>query len=227
MTINECYIFGMKLINRSANGDFPVQRFNEFFNRAQDEYMGEITGDGHDESIMGDKRISPFLVRRTVQIDSHGIGTHNPTDDLAWGPVVWISGYRNPSCGETATGDPMLIPARRHTPSSWPGATRNLIDVVSYTDPIWMRYDARKLQVRPTNLGFVFAHYIRFANRVSVGSFIDANGIERPLEGAPNQIDPEWANPDAIEITWKAMGYTGLTLQSDRVQATAARQLQK
>ena len=55
MTINECYIFGMKRLNRSANGESPVQRLNEFWNRAQDEYMGEITGDGHDESIIGDE----------------------------------------------------------------------------------------------------------------------------------------------------------------------------
>ena len=224
MTSTECYIFGMKLANRSASGDFPVQRFNEYFNRAQDEYLGEITGNGKDESTMGDERVSQLLVRRAVQLNSGGIGAHNPDSDLAWGPVVWASGYRNPACGETNSGDPELIPVRMLTASSWADSTRNKIDVISYIDPVCMRYSETQLQVRPTNMGFVFAHYIRFARKIAVGSFVDANGIERPLEGATNQVDPEWANPDAIAITWKAMGYTGLTLQSDRIQATALRQ---
>ena len=222
MTSVEAYQFGMGLVNQPANGGYPVARFNTFFNAAQIEHMDGLTKDGADMDLMETRSLSPFFVESVVPITS-GIGPYNPAGNLAFGPVLWASGYANPTCGQVLAGDPELVPIRLHTASSWSDATRNLIDVITPRNPIARLYGGTTIQVRPLDTRFVFVWYVRYASPIAVGSYIDPDGIERPQEGAPNQVDPEWADADTIEIIWKAMGYTGLTLQSDRLQVTAAR----
>jgi hypothetical protein len=220
MTSTEAYNFGLSLINQPASGNWTVEMGNRFLNHAQREYLDELIKDGIDSSIMANEALSPFFVNSTVML-TNGIGTHSPANDLAYGPTIWASGYQNPACGETNTGDPELIPAKRLTEKGWAARTRNLIDTTSTYYPVWRLYDTIRIQVRPTSLRFVACWYVRYPRPIVIGSVVDANGIVRPSEGAPNQVNPEWADIDMEKIVWKAVGYTGLALQSDRMQQTS------
>jgi len=216
------YNFGTGLINQPASGNLTVELFNNYINRAQNAYMDDLIKDGVGSSIMENEALSPFFVNTPVLLTS-GIGTHVPSNDLAWGPIVWSSGYQNPDCGETNTGDPSLVPVKRLTEKQWAARTRNLVVTTSTTYPVFRVLNGTQIQVRPTSIRFVTAFYVRYPRKIVVGSVVDANGIVRPSEGAPNQVDPEWADIDAIAIVWKAVGYTGLALQSDRMQMTSER----
>jgi len=222
MTSVESYIFGMNLANQPVNGGFPIARFQDFYNQAQREYMGRLTKDGVDASIMANEALSPFFVNSTIAL-TDGIGFHNPLNDLAFGPTISASGYSNPACGETNAGDSIRIPVPLLREKAWWDRQRNLIDVTSMSNPVARVLDTLRIEVRPKAMKFCFAWYVRYANPIVVGSFTDANGIQRPLEGAPGQVDPEWGDIDNIEIIWIAMGYTGLALQNDRMQMTAGR----
>ncbi len=222
MTSVEMYNFVTGLINQPASGNLTVELFNNYVNRAQNEYMDELTKEGIGTSLMEDRSLSPFFVNAPVTL-TNGIGIHAPNDDLAFGPILWSSGYQNPACGETAAGDPSLVPVKRLTAEGWAARTRNLVVTTSTRYPVFRVLDGMRIQVRPTSIPFVTAWYIRYPRRIVVGSVIDPNGIVRPSEGAPNQVDPEWADMDVIAIAWKVVGYTGLALQSDRMQATSER----
>lgn len=222
MTSVEAYVFGMRLVNQPPNGNFPVADFQDFFNRAQVEYLGKLVENGLDASMQGNESISPFFVDRAVML-TNGIGVHNPGNDLAFGPTLWSSGYRNPTCGDATTADPELIEVKLLEAKGWAARTRNLIDVTSASNPCARLLDDRRIEVRPRALRFVQSWHVRYPRKIVVGSVVDSTGIVRPSEGAPNQVDPEWADIDTQEIIWIAMGYTGLALQYDRMQATAAR----
>lgn len=222
MTSVQMYNFGTGLINQPASGNLTVELFNNYVNRAQNEYLDDLISKGVGTTIMENEALSPFFVNTPVMLTG-GIGTHTQNNDLAWGPIVWASGYQNPECGETNTGDASLVPVKRLTEKGWADRSRNLVDTTSTTYPVFRALNATQIQVRPTSIRFVTAFYIRYPRQIVVGSVIDQYGIERPSEGAPNQVNPEWADIDAIAIIWKAVGYTGLALQSDRMQATSER----
>lgn len=226
MTSVEAYVFGMTLVNQPASGGFPVATFNTFVNQAQIAKIKELTSSGVDASIMGNEALSPFFVHPTIQLTG-GIGVYNPNGDLAFGPTLWSSGFVNPSCGNSPQGDASLIPITLLQAKGWADRTRNLIDITSLLNPVARILDDSRLEVRPTSLQFVRGWYVRYPRPIVVGSFIDPDGIERPLEGAPNQVDPEWSDMEMHDIIWLAMSYTGLTLQSDRIQATAERRIAK
>lgn len=222
MTSVECYTFGTGLLNQPASGNLPVRQFEEFFNRAQVEKLGQLVENGLDASMMGEESVSPFFVNRAVPL-TNGIGAHNPSRNLAFGPTLWSSGYRNPACGETNTGDPPMIPVPVLKAKGWADRSMNLIDITNSLNPCARILDETRIEVRPRALRFVQCWYVRYPRKIVVGSIVDPDGIVRPQEGAPNQVDPEWSDIDTIDIIWIAMGYTGLSLQSDRMQATAAR----
>jgi hypothetical protein len=226
MTSVESYQFGMRLINQPVSGGFPVALYNDFVNQAQIAKMAELTEDGVDASIMGNESLSPFFVNRPIPL-TNGIGFHNPNRDLAFGPTLWASGYVNPGCGDSPAGDATMIPVPLVTSKGWADRSRNLIDVTTTSNPYARILDDTRVEVRPKSLRFISEWYVRYPRKIVVGSYIDPDGIERPLEGAPNQVDPEWGDIDMHDIIWLAMSYTGLSLQSDRMQATAERRIAK
>lgn len=225
MTSVESFMFGLGLINQPVNGGFPVARFNTFINQAQIAKMKELTKGGVDASIMGNEALSPFFVNRSIPLTRNGIGSHNPDKNLAFGPTLWSSGFVNPSCGTTPVGDSSMIPVPLLRDKEWAGRSRNLIDTTTTLTPCARILSDTQIEVRPKSLRFVSEWYVRYPKAIVVGSFVDANGVERPLQGAPNQVDPEWGDIDMQDIIWIAMSYTGLTLQSDRMQATAERRI--
>ena len=222
MTSTEAYVLATSLINQPASGNLTIELFNTYFNNAQREYLDKLIKDGVGSSLMENEALSPFFVNSQVLL-TNGIGTHSPNNDLAFGPTIWSSGYRNPACGETNVGDSTLVSVQRLTEKGWADRTRNLIDTTSTYYPVFRLLDTTRIQVRPTSLRNVSCWYIRYPRNIVVGSVIDQYGIERPQEGAPNQVDPEWADIDVLNIVWIAVGYTGLALQSDRMQATSER----
>jgi hypothetical protein len=226
MTSVEAYQFGMQLANQPASGGFPVARFNDFVNQAQIAKMKELIDNGVDASIMGNESLSPFFMYPTIPL-TNGIGFHNPNRDLAFGPTLWMSGYVNPACGETTQGDAPLIPIQILENNAWAPRAYSLIDITSTRNPCARVLGETRIEVRPHSIRFVTGWYVRYPRKIVVGSFIDPDGIERPLEGAPNQVNPEWGDIDMHDIIWLAMSYTGLTLQSDRMQATAERRMVK
>ena len=226
MTSVEAYQYGTGLLNQPASGNFPVSLFNTFINQAQIAKMNELTKDGVDASIMGNEALSPFFMYPIIPL-TDGIGFHNPNRDLAFGPTLWMSGYVNPACGETAQGDAPLIPIPVLRNNVWAPRSSSLIDITSTKNPCARVLGETRIEVRPHSIRFVKGWYVRYPRKIVVGSYIDPKGIERPLEGAPNQVDPEWGDIDMHDIIWLAMSYTGLSLQSDRMQATAERRIAK
>lgn len=220
MTSVEAYNFLVGLINQPASGNPTIPLINRYLNHAQRQYMDDLIKNGVGSSMMDNEALSPFFVNSTVLL-TNGIGTHSPQNDLAFGPTIWASGYQNPACGETNTAEPTLVPVKRLTEKGWADRTRNLIDITNSQYPVFRLYNTTQIQVRPKTLRFVSCWYVRYPREIVIGTVVDPQGIIRPLEGAPNQVDPEWADIDMENIIWKAIGYSGLTLQSDRMQTTS------
>jgi hypothetical protein len=207
-------------INQPAGGGLPPKTWALFFNEEQIDYLAGLIPPSIDGAT--NDSISPFIKEYPVPLDQWGKGIWT-TGDNAGEPTLWATGYVSPDCGETAQGDSPLVPVKIIRDGQWAAMTLDLVSPASLTNPYARITGATTLECRPTNLGFVTAWYIRNPRPVVVGSYIDNFGVERPLEGATNQVNPEWSDSDVMKIIGMVIARTGLALQSNRMQMEGRR----
>lgn len=228
MTSVEAYTFTLGVIRQPVTGSLPIDLFETLYNKGQVEHMSFLVGDGVDQSLMGIRALSAFFVD-TVTLLANGRGTMPPPPPpaqdqrLAFGPVLWSSGYAQPECGAPNTQEAVDIPVEVVTAQSWADRSRNIVDGLTPRNPYARVVNGMAIEARPRSLQFVRTWYIRQPRPIVVGSFVDSAGVRRPLEGGPGQVDPEWDDMEAQEVCWRVVGYLGLAVQSDRMQATAMR----
>jgi hypothetical protein len=221
ITSVQAYRMTLGSINQPAGGGLPPKTWASFFNEDQITYLAgfippEIDGATNDS-------ISPFIKEYPVPLDQWGKGVWTPGDN-AGEPTLWATGYVSPDCGQAVQGDSSLVPVKIIRDTQWAAMTRDLVNPPSLTNPFARITGAKTLECRPTNLGFVTAWYIRNPRPVVVGSYIDNLGVERELEGASNQVDPEWSDSDVMKIIDMVIARTGLALQSNRMQMEGRKQ---
>lgn len=228
MTSVEAYMFTLGLIRQPVNGSLTVDLFEMLFNNGQVEHMSSLVGNGVDQSLMGVRALSAFFVD-TVTLLTNGRGTMPPppppaqSQRMAFGPVLWSSGYAQAVCGSPSTQEAVDIPVEVITAQSWADRSRNMVDGLTTRNPYARIVNGMDIEARPRSLQFVRTWYVRFPRPIVVGTFLDPQGVRRPLEGGPGQVDPEWDDMEVEDICWRVVGYLGLAVQSDRMQATAAR----
>jgi hypothetical protein len=221
MTAAGTYRYLLNQINQSASGNISLRDFQDMYNREQVMYQKLLLDSGGNQSFMADTSLSPFYVELMVQL-TNGRGSYNPAGNLAFGPKASITGYSNPDCGEDGVQTSRLIPVERVVPLEWDDLMNDPIDGPSLEYPKMRVLDKSMIEVAPKSIRFVSTWHVRFPRAIVVGAQV-VSGIDEPDDNDPLQVDPEWDDADNIEIAWWVIAASGLKLQSDRLQATAAR----
>lgn len=228
MTSTEIYKDFLVILQKNSVGAVTIPEFERMWDMAQRQHLRDslpISG-----TLRGMNKTSAFLTPRVVQLNGDGIGVYNPggnkTGDLFSGPVCWVSKWENPCCDSPPIGQAgftvcPVLPVEEHL-----SITDDINNAPSDSRPKAFLIDDRRIQVLPRAVGYLMTWYWRKPTPIVVGRDpLYPYPNERPLEGAPGQVDPEWSQADIDDITMRCLQLAGVKLQSDRlVQIGAALQ---
>jgi len=222
MTSNEAYSLYLTIANKAVSGFVNMDEFSRLFNNGQVELQRElysnvaqynasvksVPSDGDNKRV--NAALAPFLKGLSIQL-TNGYGTYNPDGDFNLGPTqVTATGYQK-VCGEE---EPTI---RYRKTIQWLGDgefDRRCNDPIDYPrpkDPIGRFYDSGRIEISPVNINYVEFRYYRKPRTIYVGRTI-TNGREIGNPNDPNNINPEWNDPEVKSIIVKVLEYTGIML---------------
>ena len=215
----ELCLYFYQLQNKNATGAFAIPEFERLWNQVQkDKFMewGPPTMD-----MSSQNRFSVFLTPRIISM-TNGRGEYNPggsiSGDLATGPLLYTTGYVNQGCGNAPSTYPSIIPIPVLGAAEFLSRSGDITDRPTRRNPIAYLSNDINVEVLPPDITYIKSIYWRWPKDIAVGlnpafQFPDL----RPLEGAPNQVDPEWDEADCNEILYRCLQLSGVQLQSDRL----------
>lgn len=210
MDVNEIYVLMQDVINKSQNGYFPPDQFNNNINVAQRSYMSWLLGSlqtyqpGRPISLveLGQntvvrQRLTPSIYQYNLSVDSTGYSPY-PGDYLQADAMWSIYGYQR---------------VRSVEQDRWYSFYNSVIDPVA-DYPIYMLRDIG-FQFAPENIGQAKLSYVRNPPDIVWAYDEDPNGL--PVYNATNSIQPIWSDLAILEVIVRALAIVGINLQASDV----------
>jgi hypothetical protein len=242
MTSIELYTRFKKRVDKDTSGNITVQTFVDLFNDDQISYQLDAIGDQrqyHPQrgiavrapelttrmmNMMAPFLTQPALVQLTDRIGTYNLGGYQ-AGNFAFGPYVWVSGYENPACGETAL-EAWELQVELLTQDEWrTRSDERRYNGASIKYPIFRLLTDVRIEVRPKAIKSVWVSYYRKPMPITIPTTIAANGVAYPDPSLPSQ-GPEWNELDCNAILDRVVGLSGLREQMDRWQAYGERSKQ-
>jgi hypothetical protein len=217
------YTIFTEIANTHTSGFVNMDTFATYWTASQLEYMTTLysniaaysqgrakstPSDGENKRIMA--ALQPFLKPLAIPLQS-GYGAFNPDNDFAHGPTICTASGWQHVCGQDAPTVRIRRTVQWLGDNEFDRRCESYVDKPTQHQPVGRFIGDGRIEVAPVNITEVLWKYYRNPNPIYVGR-TTTNGRDFVDDNDPNNVDPEWNDPECRAIIMLCLEKAGVTL---------------